>query len=137
MDKGIDDLDNAIEDIYGKMFYKDNIVQSDTVGGTDKVASAEVAKLHGQKLAAKVNSGYVAASVTVTAGVSQNNITSALTSAGYTTAKIKGVIPVLNAVSSSWDVGTGATTDGTNWYAIINSATAQTVTLFLYIFYID
>jgi hypothetical protein len=50
MDKGIDDCDNAIEDIYGKLFDKDNIIHNDTTNDTTKVPSAAVVYQHGQEI---------------------------------------------------------------------------------------
>ena len=50
IDKGIDDCENAIEDLYNVKFSKSDIVQTDTVNDTTKVASAAVTYVHGQEI---------------------------------------------------------------------------------------
>lgn len=47
MDKGIDDIDTELED---KLSKTTDLINNDTTGGVDKVASAEVVKVHGQEI---------------------------------------------------------------------------------------
>jgi hypothetical protein len=71
MDKGIDDLDNAIEDLYSVKFDKANIVQQATVNDAAKVPStavtyslAQSVQLLNDNLVAQLN-GYKISSATV------------------------------------------------------------------------
>lgn len=55
MDKGIDDCDNAIEDLYSVKFAKTDIVQTDTVNDITKIASAAVTRALGLEIDAVNN----------------------------------------------------------------------------------
>jgi len=67
MDKGIDDIDNAVEDLYNVKFDKSNIVQSQ-VNDTTKVPSAALAYAMGQQLTQLNNNLVEKTAITYTPG---------------------------------------------------------------------
>jgi hypothetical protein len=138
MDKGIDDCDNAIEDLYSVKFDKANIANNLITTASGLALDARQGKALQDQITVQNNSSIKQKTVTISVplaqGANQYDINSAVTGA-ITSGSILAVIPVFQNFAHVAVASAGL--HGGNWYMGYTGYTvASTVNVKLVILYV-